>query len=609
MFLKKQQNPGFTLIEIAVTLAVFAMLAAAVLGLVAALSQAVKSARQGTQLSSLADNYLEIVRNMPYSQIGTVHGSPVGTLPDCNGTPPNCPGATQISLSGQTYKIYYEVTYIHDPADANAADADYKQAKLNIQNTTTNQVNSFVTTVVPQGLISTPNTGALKINVINYLGQPVPGSTIVIQSPPTNPVLDLSRTADANGKWTEVGLTPGVNNFRVTVTKNGYSTDRTYPITGQNPNPTNPDATVVSGQVTSLTFAIDNLANLTVKTVDQYCAPLNGVGVNISGAKLIGTNPNVFKFSQAFTSGPASYPNGEIDLNNIEWDTYTPVLLTGQNYLIAGTSPVQNIDVLPGTNQTFTMVLNSVTTGNTLLVVVKDAATLSALEGAAVTLQKGGSVPQNYGPYYTGGSIWLSTDWRHGPGQASFNNNDSAMYWTDDANINNSNPSGQIQLRKTSGNYAASGYVESSTFDTGTSASNYTTVTWQPLAQSPNTTLQFQLAANNDNATWNYTGPDGATSTYYTISGTTISSTLNNKRYLRYKAFLSTTDNHSTPVLTSLNVNYVSGCQTPGQVLFNDSMTSGNNYNLTVTAAGYSTSTVSSMTVNGDQTIQVLMSP
>ncbi len=604
-FGQTKSGTGFSLIEVAVTLAVFAMLATAVLGVVAALNQAVKTARQSTLVSSLADNYMEIVHNMPYSQIGTVHGNPVGTLPDCNGTPPTCPGALLAAIGGQNYKIYYEVTYIDDPADgvapADPAPADYKQVKLSVQNAQTNGVTNFVTTVVPKGLENTNNAGALSIGVINYLGQSVPGATITIQSPPTNPVMNLSRLTDANGKWTEVGLPAGANNYRVTATKSGYSTDQTYPITGQNPNPTNPDATVLNGHVTSLTFGIDALANLTVNTVDQYCGPKSGVGINISGAKIIGTNPSVYKFNQNFTSSA-----GAVVLNNLEWDTYTPVLLTGQGYVIAGTSPVQKIDVLPGTAQTFTMVLNSVTTGNTLLVIVKDAATQTAQEGAAVTLTNG---VQTYGPYYTGGSVWIQTDWSGGPGQALFDGGGSAKYWTDDGNINNNNPTGQIQLRKTGSSYAPSGFVESSTYDTGTASSQYTTLTWQPLAQSPNTTLRFQLAANNDNATWNYVGPDGATSTYYTVSGTNISSALNNNRYVRYKTYLSTTNSSSTPVLTSLNINYVSGCRTPGQVLFNDSMSSGGNYKLTVTMPGYSTSTVSNMTVSGDQIIQVLVSP
>ena len=74
----------------------------------------------------------------------------------------------------------------------------------------------------------------------------------------------------------------------------------------------------------------------------------------------------------------------------MEWDTYTPTLLSGQSVIVYGTSPVQKISVLPGTTQTFTMILGGNSTPNSLLVLVKDATSGAALEGASVTLSQGG---------------------------------------------------------------------------------------------------------------------------------------------------------------------------------------------------------------------------
>ena len=59
------------------------------------------------------------------------------------------------------------------------------------------------------------------------------------------------------GNWIEVGLPPSVNGYHIVVTKPGYSTDQTYPITPQNPNPTKPDATIMSGQVTQVSIVTD----------------------------------------------------------------------------------------------------------------------------------------------------------------------------------------------------------------------------------------------------------------------------------------------------------------------------------------------------------------
>lgn len=592
-------NPrsGFTLMEAVVGTAIFAILLVGILGIFSSLARVAKVNRQQTILSTLAANYLEIVRNLPYSQVGTVNGNPSGSLADA-------PNAKTANIENQTYKIYYEVTYIDDPADGtilagtDPSPNDYKQVKMFVQNVATSAVTKFITNVSPKGLEGITNAGALYIKVFNSQGQPVPSASVHIENRSLVPNIVLDRQTDATGVWIEVGLPDSVNGYHIVVTKPGYSTDQTYPITVQNPNPTKPDATVSNGQVTQVSFSIDLLSTLNIYTLNQTCQNLNNVGVNVQGAKLIGTNPNVYKFNQNFTS-----TNGLIALSNIEWDTYTPTLLTGQNLMVYGTSPIQSIDLLPGTTQSFTLLLGPPTT-NSLLVIVKDAATGNPIEGAAVHLQKGGSVPQDYYGT-TGGSVWTQNDWTGGAGQANFT--DSTRYSSDDGNIDiNSVPTG-VRLKKTSGNYAVSGQLYSSTFDTGTASTNFTTITWLPTSQNPATTLGFQIATNNDNLTWNYLGPDGTANTYYTVSGTTINAVHNGNRYIRYRVVLSTTDPKYTPILTSLGINYVSGCFTPGQTIFLN-LTSGNNYSLDVSLAGYVTKTITSLDINGNQILTVLLS-
>ncbi len=594
---------GFTLIEFIAGLAIFAILVSGALGIFSVLSRTVKIAREKTVLASLASNYLEIVRNVPYADVGTINGNPKGALADYA-------NAITAQIEGFTYKIYYEVTYIDDPADGtiggnpnDPAPADYKQVKMSVLNTATGQVTKFLTSVSPKGLEGTQNAGAIKAKVFNSTGQAVPDADIHIQHPTSSPAIILDRKSGNNGEWIEVGLPAAVNNYRLVVSKPGYSTDQTYPATAQNPNPTKPDATVVNGQVTEISFSIDLLANLTIKTLDNFCQNLSGVNMNVRGDKLIGMSPNVYKFNQDFTSA-----SGQVALSDIEWDTYTPTLLTGQSWVVLGTSPIQKINVQPGSSQTFTMILGSNSTANSLLVVVKDASSAAALEGATVHLHKGGSVPQDY--YGTsGGSVWLQSDWLGGSGQNNWSTSTPNVYFADDGNIDvNSAPTG-VRLKKISGRYQPAGWLESSVFDTGSDASQFTTLSWEPAGQNPAATLEFQLASSNDiNGPWNYAGPDGTADSFYLTAGTNISAVHNNNRYIRYKVYLSTTDNRETPILTSLQINYVSGCFTPGQVWFGN-LTQGNNYSLEVSLPGYQTVIIDPLDVNGNQSYEVLMSP
>ena len=211
----------------------------------------------------------------------------------------------------------------------------------------------------------------------------------------------------------------------------------------------------------------------------------------------------------------------------------------------------------------------------------------------------------SYGPLYTGGSVWVQKDWSGGSGQTQWSTTTPNVYYQDNGNINASTP-GILTLLKSGNNYTtATGTLISATMDTGTSSTNYTILSWQPTSQSASTTVAFQVAANNDNATWNFVGPDGTANTYFTVPGNDISNVLNNNRYVRYKAFLNTNLPSQTPSLTSVNVNFVTGCYTPGQVIFTGLSTA--NYTLTVSATGYQTQTINLTGLSGNQTQPVLM--
>ncbi len=84
------------------------------------------------------------------------------------------------------------------------------------------------------------------------------------------------------------------------------------------------------------------------------------------------------------------------------------------------------------------------------------------------------------------------------------------------------------------------------------------TTTWSTLswtATTPaNTALQFQVAGSNAAAgPFTFVGPDGTPATFFTTSGASLSQ-FNGKRYLKYKAYLSTTDSAVTPTLNDVAV-------------------------------------------------------
>ncbi|MDR3570948.1 MAG: prepilin-type N-terminal cleavage/methylation domain-containing protein [Candidatus Pacebacteria bacterium] len=587
---------GFSLVSTLIAVAIFSMLALAAYNLEVISTKALRAYREKEDVAALADQYIEVARNLPYSQIGTISGNPHGVLPDL-------PNLLTVSYNDTKYQLYYDVTYVDDPADGTAASGtdpapnDYKQVKLYVKNPVDGLMTTFLTSVVPQGLEGLASGGALSLQVINATGQPVPGASVTITNSSVSPAINVTRTTDSTGHWIEVGLPDSTNAYHIVATKGSYSSDQTYPSSVNNPNPVKPDATISNGQVTQISFSIDQQSSLTVNTVTQSCQPLPSVGVQISGTKLIGTNPNVYKFNTSYTSNGS----GQVVVNPIEWDTYTPSI-TSASYMIYGSSPIQQINLLPGTAQQSTLVLGPSTT-NSLLIIVKDAATGNPIQGASVELKS--TSPSYDSTLLTAGSILYQNDWSGGSGQYDFST--TTKYAQDDGNVDTQTLPTGVRLAMIGGSYAPSGQLTSSSFDTGTASSSYTTLFWNPTSQNASTSVSFQIATNNDDQTWNYAGPDGTASTYYTVPGTTINAAQNNARYLRYRMYLSSMSTTTTPVVTNVTVNYVSGCASPGQAMF-AGLSSGSNYTIVVSMPGYQTQTISNVNISGRNTLQVQLS-
>jgi hypothetical protein len=102
--------------------------------------------------------------------------------------------------------------------------------------------------------------------------------------------------------------------------------------------------------------------------------------------------------------------------------------------------------------------------------------------------------------------------------------------------------------------FASSGVFTSSIKDANPAAGS--TPHWATLdysATTPaNTGVKFQVAGSNSQfGPWNYVGPDGTVSTYYTTTGGDLSQ-FNGDRYIRYQATLTSSNTGATPTLNSV---------------------------------------------------------
>ncbi len=573
---KKHNTRGFTLVETLVAVAIFVGISVAVYDGFSRILRIMGLIRVKEVATNLLNEQFEIVRNLPYASVGTANGIPSGVLLQSQ-TIVRDNKSFLVETTVRNYDDPFDGTLGGTPNDISPADMKIVEVSVSCALCTGFDPVVFTTRVAPKNLETASTNGALIIRVFDGSGLPVNGAEVTIVNTALSPNINLTDNTGVDGTLTIVDAPPSVDNYQITVTKSGYSIDQTYPVGGSgNPNPTKPNASVILQQITQMSFTIDRTSTVPVAVVSNQCSPIASFNFTTTGTKLIGINPNTIKYSQAFTSNGS----GEVTINDLEWDTYT-MDGTDSVYDIIGTNPLLSLGVPPNTTQNM-QIITAPKNGRRLVVVVRDQSTGLPITDATVDI----TGPNGYSSSITTSQGFMTqTDWSGGSGQALVG--DSTMFLTSNGNIETNLVPGLLDLVQVFGSYVSSGTLTSSTFDTG-APSNFRQIVWTPgtqPAQTGLTSVQFQVATNTDNATWNYVGPDGTASTYFTTADQNIGPTHDGDRYLRYKLYMSTADPLFTPTIADVSFTYTSTCVPPGQVSFS-SLATGT-YTITVSKTGY----------------------
>lgn len=585
------RNQGFTLVELLVGVSVFTVIVIGVYNAYVSVYQVVSASRQKIAAIDLANEQLEIVKNLPYASVGVDGGIPDGLLSHVQ----------TITRDNTVFTATTTVRNIDDPFDGtlggtpnDLSPADSKTVEIEIGCGACRNFKPIVITsrVAPKNLETASTNGALFIRVFDANGNPISGADVHIENNLASPAISIDDVTNNDGLLAIVDAPPGVNAYEVSVTKSGYSTDVTYPITGPNPNPTKPHATVVIQQVTAQSFIIDRVSSLSINSLTDTCSARANIPLTLQGTKTIGSSPVILKYDQNLTTGAS----GILNLSAMEWDTYT-LNMTSLTYDLIGANPLISFLLSPGAVQNVDLVL-APKDPQTVLVAVRDSSSSLPLADATVELLSGGGAV--LATRITGKGSLVQTDWSGGSGQAT--STDLTQYLSS-SNIETGNPDGDLSLDFVLGQYETDGTLTSSSFDTG-GISNFQEIIWSPTDQATSTgvdSVKFQIATNDDGGTWDYVGPDGTSATYFTTSNRTINAAQSGKRYLRYKLYLHTDDVTRTPNISDIAFTFTSLCTPPGQVVFTG--LSDGSYDLEVTKTGYETQTVP-LTVNSAWKLQ-----
>jgi len=573
----RRPNSGFTLIEVVIGIALVAMLFGGMYMAYYTVQDVSANSAARQAIAAILNREAEIIRNLPYDDVGIQYGFPSGILPAVK---------TATSTQG-IFRITTTVRNIDDPFDGtlggtpnDTSPADYKLVEFSVTCETCQYMRpvGFTMSVAPKSLESASNNGSLFVNVFDAAGSPVATATVRVVNASTTPTIDLIDNTDVNGVLQLVGVPPSENSYQIFVSKPGYSSDQNYAASSTNPNPVKPYATVAAQSLTETSFAIDRTSSVSVRTRDPFCKAIGGGPFTVSGAKIIGT-PSVLKFSLSTSTDG----NGEVSLSNLEWDAYS-FAYTGASHLV-GTIPLAPLVLNPNSSATFDFILRPADP-NALLVAVKDGQNGSPVSSSAVTI----AAPGFESTQTTGLYDFSETDWSGG--------NYSGVSGVETTG-------GGITMAEGAEGYSTTtpAWLISNSVDLGSVSSGLRRISWS--ATTPGQTeVKFQIAVNNDNATWNFVGPNSDPGAYFTSPGEI---SFNDFRYFRYKAYLSTGNSAQTPVLNDIEIEFSGSCVPEGQTLFHG-LTLGT-YDVNVSAPGYALATTTATLTSPFQSLEVQVFP
>lgn len=337
---------------------IVSMVAVAIISGYAAAFKSINLAKAKMVAVTLSNERMEMIRNMPYDDLATQHGSiyPSGNLLDDE----------TVNRNGVIFNVHTVISYVDDPFDGNAAGNiarkpkdlypyDYKKVEITVgKSGRKSQLSKIVTNVSAKAAETPSDTGILNFCVIDNLGNPVSDADVHVTNIVLAPQIDISMVTGDDGCLLIPKLPPDQhNNYNIIVSKSGYSTSQTYPRTAQNPNALTPDVDIIVQQVTGVTLVIDKLSTMEISFKDQSGNPIPELGFLLEGSKMIYNNPDTFKYSQTFTTDSQGY----IKISNLEFDDYKIKNLSKMNLI--STSPVQSIRLSPDTNLAVIATLSS----------------------------------------------------------------------------------------------------------------------------------------------------------------------------------------------------------------------------------------------------------
>ena len=391
IFFKKNKinknQKGTTVIEILISVGIISFVIVSIYSSLTGIMKAASDAKQRIGAVALANEKMELIRNLDYDDIGVIGGIVSGPIV----------AEETVNRNGYDYYVDVDIRYVDDPFDGvypdDSVSTDYKQAQIQVdwRNGGDNKTVTFFSNFVPNGIETNEGGGILAINTVNSSGVLVPDVTIKIESLDNNPFVSYETSTDAQGNLILPGVPP--QNYRFYASKSGYENLQTYP----NPPdsafiPIEKDLYVSEGALNPFTFVIEPTSNL--KLVANNVADdsfIEGMSFEVSGGRKIGTSPDTFNFSETESTDSS----GEINFSSLSPGSYeitNYASLGNETFQCIGADSPSIFALSSGIDKEINFIFADKSI-DSLFVSVIDDVTKEAIKGATIHLT-GGSFDQ-----------------------------------------------------------------------------------------------------------------------------------------------------------------------------------------------------------------------
>lgn len=320
---------GLTLIDVLIGTALVLIMFLGVFGVFQLALKVIDQSSSRIDATAIANQQLEMVRNLPYKDIGVEGGFPEGVLP---------PSTTTV-LNGREYTIENRVDFVIDSADGISAPDDdcpndYKrvQVKVSWQGRFGGEV-ELSTDVAPSTLSEECGTtgGILSVSVFDAYGVMVPYPLIEVRNPDTDEVL---KTATPENGQHYFAL--ATSSYKIVVSKDGYSAESTYG-TDEIATPAKPHPLVLENQTTEISFSIDQLSTFSVNTLSSWSSGYFSDAFNDSskiselsdiqvrnGEVFLATTTGGYYSSSGYLVSTSTSPDNLLRWDEFSWTDYEP---------------------------------------------------------------------------------------------------------------------------------------------------------------------------------------------------------------------------------------------------------------------------------------------